>query len=764
MRLAFAASISILLASSSIAQEWTSLWSGDPAQMNYWRPTGKATIDIANDEIVVRADKKMFLVTNRVFADFELELEIKADLGANSGIQLRSHIMDGGRVFGYQAEVDTSPRAWSGGIYDEGRRGWIAPPKTDEARRAFRNGEWNKYRVLCEGNRIRVWVNDVLVTDLRDEAAAEGIIGLQHHGESGKAVRWRNVRVRDLGRPLFDGESLAGWRQVVRKTSSVDRDRIWSVRDGTIACRGWGPGYIVTEESFENYELELEWRWSKRDAAADKKRRNSGVILHVDKTDVVWPTGVEAQLMEGRAGDFYLFGDATVDVDVDVDVDDGRRDPSRERLVPRLDGVTENPIGEWNTYRIRCEGDQIRLWINDVLANEARSARPSGGRIALQSEGAEIRFRNVRLRRIGSHDKKAGVMNGLGRRHWGMADGKPVDLYRLKNENGVVARISTYGATVTELHCPDRDGQLADVVLGFEELDDYDKKSPYFGCIVGRVANRIAGGRFRLGHRDYELATNNGPNHLHGGKKGLDKVVWAATPSQSADGLSLELTYRSRDGEEGYPGNVDFRVVYTLTDTNELRIEMTATTDRPTPINLAHHSYWNLAGHDSGNVFDHELTIAASHYTPADKTLIPLGTIASVAGTPFDFTERKRIGHDIATLQAKPEDGHGGGYDLNFALDGRPDELMRAAVVRDPKSGRRMEIWTDQPGIQFYTGNFLDGIAGKAGATYAQYQGFCLETQKFPDAVNQRSFPSVIVHPGTPYRHVMIHRFSVDGN
>jgi aldose 1-epimerase len=339
------------------------------------------------------------------------------------------------------------------------------------------------------------------------------------------------------------------------------------------------------------------------------------------------------------------------------------------------------------------------------------------------------------------------------------ADGQEIHLYTLATERGVLARVTDYGAILTHLYLPDRRGVMKDVVLGFEKLDGYLEGHPYFGATVGRVANRIAGGRFSLHGKEYTLARNDGPNHLHGGVKGFDKVVWSGTPIPGDGGPALKLSWRSPDGDEGYPGNLTVTVIYSLTFAGELRIEMTATTDAPTPVNLAHHSYWNLAGHDAGAVLDHALELRAHRYTKVDEGLIPTGEIAEVLGTPYDFLRPKRIGETL------PSAGPGGvdGYDVNFVIDGPRGELRRAAIVKDPGSGRVMELLTTEPGVQLYTGNHLDGtLKGKGGVAYPRYQGFCLETQGFPDAVNQPGFPSVILAPGETYRHVMVHRFSAE--
>jgi aldose 1-epimerase len=333
----------------------------------------------------------------------------------------------------------------------------------------------------------------------------------------------------------------------------------------------------------------------------------------------------------------------------------------------------------------------------------------------------------------------------------------PVQIYTLTNRNGLIAKITDYGAIVTELHVPDRTGRLADVVSGFETLDGYLKGAPYFGAIVGRVANRIANAEFTLDGTRYPLAANDTPHHLHGGVKGWDKVVWSATPVDTPDGPSLQLIYVSKDGEEGYPGTVTARTVYTLTDKNELTVDMQATTDRPTLVNMAHHSYWNLGGHASGTILDHELTLYADRYTPG-APMVPLGSTKPVAGTPFDFTRAKTIGSDLARTGGTPI-----GYDHNFVVNGEPDQLRPVARLKDPRSGRVMTVTADQPGVQFYTGNFLDGSLTGKGATYVQHAALCLETQKFPNAINVPAWrDQVIARPGQAYRHRMIHSFTAE--
>jgi aldose 1-epimerase len=340
---------------------------------------------------------------------------------------------------------------------------------------------------------------------------------------------------------------------------------------------------------------------------------------------------------------------------------------------------------------------------------------------------------------------------------FGTRDGTPVQVYTLTNRNGLVAKITNYGATVTELHLPDRSGQLADVVAGFDDLDGYVAGTAYFGAIVGRVANRIANAAFTLDGRSYALAPNDRPHHLHGGRRGWDKVVWSATPVDTPDGPALELTYVSPDGEEGYPGTVTATTVYTLTDANELRVEMQATTDATTLVNMAHHSYWNLGGHDSGTILDHELTLHADRYTPGTP-MVPDGRVVPVRDTPFDFTRARPIGRDLPQGGGAPA-----GYDHNFVVDGEPYALRPVARLKDPSSGRVMTVSADQPGVQFYTGNFLDGTAAGKGATYGQHAALCLETQGFPNAINVPAWQDqVVLRPGQTYRHVMVHAFSVE--
>jgi aldose 1-epimerase len=333
-------------------------------------------------------------------------------------------------------------------------------------------------------------------------------------------------------------------------------------------------------------------------------------------------------------------------------------------------------------------------------------------------------------------------------------EGKKVDLYKLNNANGLKVEIMTYGGTVTSLHIPDKNGNFADIALGYDNLDDYIKANPYFGSLIGRYGNRIAKGKFSIDGVEYTLATNNGENHLHGGIKGFDKVVWDAKPIEVTDGVALKLTYLSKDGEEGYPGNLNCTVIYTLTNKNELKIDYEAETDKPTILNLTNHTYFNLAGHNSGDILGHELMLNANLYTPVDEGLIPTGEIVSVKGTPMDFTKPTAIGARIKQVGGDPI-----GYDHNYVLNSS-GSLALAASVYEPKSGRVMEIYTTEPGIQFYSGNFLDGTNKGKGAVYNQYQGFCLETQHFPDSPNKSHFLPVVLRPGEKYKHLAVFKFS----
>jgi aldose 1-epimerase len=338
-------------------------------------------------------------------------------------------------------------------------------------------------------------------------------------------------------------------------------------------------------------------------------------------------------------------------------------------------------------------------------------------------------------------------------------EGQRVSVYTLTNRRGAEARVITYGGALVSLKVPDRRGQLGDVVLGFDDLAGYLKQTFFIGALIGRYANRIAKGRFTLDGTQYQLATNNNGNHLHGGVRGFDKVIWKARPLSVRGGAALELTYLSHDGEEGYPGNLSVRVVYTLTNNNELRIDYSAATDKATVVNLTQHSYFNLAGEGSGDILRHLMTINASRFTPTDAASIPTGELRPVRGTPFDFTRPAEIGARIN--QEDEQLKFGSGYDHNFVLDGRTGALRKAAQVYEPTTGRVLEVWTTQPGVQFYTGNFLavEG-GGKNGHAYPRRTAFCLETQHYPDSPNHPAFPSTVLRPGRRFRSTTLYRFS----
>jgi aldose 1-epimerase len=344
-----------------------------------------------------------------------------------------------------------------------------------------------------------------------------------------------------------------------------------------------------------------------------------------------------------------------------------------------------------------------------------------------------------------------------------LADGRPVMLYTLRGPRGLVVELTNFGASVVKILTSDRTGKVGDVVLGFSNFDDYAKKSPFFGSVVGRVANRIANARFALDGKTYLLAANNSPGgldcSLHGGNVGFDKVVWQAEPCEIAGLPAVRLRYFSKDREEGFPGNLEVQVVYSMTQDNGLRIDYQATTDAATPVNLSNHSYFNLKGEGHGNILDHELMLNASRYTPVNKGLIPTGELQPVQGTPFDFTRPHRIGERINNVDAQLK--FGGGYDHNFAINRKSAGLELAATVYEPTSGRVLEVLTTEPGLQFYSGNFLDGaLVGKAGKAYPYRSAVVLETQHYPDSINQPKFPSIVLRAGQTYQSSTVFRFS----
>jgi aldose 1-epimerase len=345
------------------------------------------------------------------------------------------------------------------------------------------------------------------------------------------------------------------------------------------------------------------------------------------------------------------------------------------------------------------------------------------------------------------------VKQSIMKQNFGIADGKPVYLFTLSNENGITVKITNYGGIITSILVPDKNGKFGDIVLGYDSLKGYLEATPYFGAIVGRYANRIAKGRFRLDGKTYKLAINNGNNALHGGIKGFDKVVWDASESSDTAHVSLILTYLSKNGEEGYPGNLSVKVTYTLTKNDEFRTLIEATTDKATPVNLCNHSYFNLSESDT-SILGHLLTINADRFTVVNDELIPTGELRPVAGSPMDFTKPFAIGARIAQVK--------GGYDHNYVLLKKSGELSHAAKLEDPGTGRILEIYTTQPGVQFYSGNFLDGtITGKGGKIYRQHWGLCLETQHFPDSPNQSAFPNTILKQGEKYSETTLYKFGV---
>jgi aldose 1-epimerase len=348
-------------------------------------------------------------------------------------------------------------------------------------------------------------------------------------------------------------------------------------------------------------------------------------------------------------------------------------------------------------------------------------------------------------------------MSGITEQAWGfLPTGETISLYTLRNAKGMEANISNFGGRIVTLKAPDRKGKFEDVVLGYDSLEPYTKPNPFFGTLVGRYANRIANGEFTLDGKKYTLAKNNGPNSLHGGLQGFDKKAWNAT----VVGPTLQLAYFSKDGEEGYPGNLTTTVTYALTDDNALSIDYQATTDADTVLNLTNHSYFNLAGHGNGHILDHQLTINADKFTPVNATLIPTGELRSVDGTPFDFRKPTAIGAHIDAADQQIQFGQG--YDHNFVLNSPGSSPSLAARVTEPQSGRVMEVLTTQPGVQFYTANHIQGeVKGKAGAVYHARGAYCFETQHFPDSPNQPSFPTTVLKPGEKYHQTTIFRFSV---
>ncbi|WP_163192278.1 aldose epimerase family protein [Clostridium thermarum] len=341
------------------------------------------------------------------------------------------------------------------------------------------------------------------------------------------------------------------------------------------------------------------------------------------------------------------------------------------------------------------------------------------------------------------------------------ADGTAVDIFTLKNSKGITAEITNFGGVIVSLMVPDKNGKVEDIVLGFDKLADYEKKGPYLGAAIGRYANRIGGAAFELNGVQYKVDNNEGENHLHGGFKGFDKVVWQAEVVNNNGTETLELTYRSKDGEGGYPGNLDVKITYSITEDNELRIDYHAVSDKDTVVNLTNHSYFNLSGHNSGDILGHKVMLNADKFTPTDKASIPTGELADVKGTPMDFTTMKPVGQDIHADFQQIQNTKG--FDHNWVLNTNGNLKEKAAEVVDENSGRVMEVYTTKPGVQLYTGNFLEEspVVGKGGYVYRNHSGLCLETQYFPDSPNKNNFPSAVLKAGDEYKHTTIYKFSV---
>lgn len=355
-----------------------------------------------------------------------------------------------------------------------------------------------------------------------------------------------------------------------------------------------------------------------------------------------------------------------------------------------------------------------------------------------------------------SQTQKARPGNMIKKEKWGNVDGKDISLFTITNQNGIIIKLCNYGGIITSISTPNKEGRLDDIVLGYDKLDDYIKEHPYFGAIVGRYANRIAKGKFILDSDRYELAVNNGINHLHGGIKAFDKMIWDAIEFKNSKEAGIELSYISADGEEGYPGNLVVKVTYSLTNENELIIKYHATTDKATPVNLTHHSYFNLTGSMDQDILNHNLWINADRYTPVDSMLIPTGTFEDVTNTPMDFRKKTIIGKRIEQVE--------GGYDHSYVLNGG-SELKKAAELSEKSTGRKIEVFTTEPGMQFYTGNFLDGsLIGKNEIIYKKHCGLCLETQHFPDSPNQPKFPNTILRPGEIFSSKTVYKFGIIEN
>jgi aldose 1-epimerase len=577
----------------------------------------------------------------------------------------------------------------------------------------------------------------VSCVSLSRDCQAEDEAPLNQLTEQEKAAGWKL---------LFDGQTTAGWRNF--KKPGINPG--WKVIDGALTRAEKGADNIVTADQYDSFELTLDYNIS--------PAGNSGLMYHVSEEAKSPPlSGPEIQIQDNKDG----------------------HDPQKSGWLYQLyssETDATKPAGEWNRLRILITPEKCEQYMNGVKYCEyvkgskdwdervAKSkfakfplfGKATKGYICLQDHGNLVAFRNIKIRPIANSGSKPNV--SINKSTFGTTPGgEPVMLFTCTNSNGLELKLTDYGARIVSMKVPDRSEKMANVTLGFDSLAGYLAHTSYFGCTTGRYANRIAGGRFTLDGEPYKLATNNGANSLHGGLQGFDRAVWKSQTLESAAGTGVRFTYRSKDGEEGYPGNLDVAVTYTLTNDNQLKLEYTAETDKPTVLNLTNHGYWNLAGAGSGDVLGQELMLAADKFVPVDAGGIPTGKLSDVAGTPMSFTQPQTIGSRL-----KQVDSQGGpqGYDHCYVLRSQDGSLALAARVRDPASGRVMEVYTTEPGVQFYTGNFLDGGTGSGGNR--QHTAFCLETQHYPDSPNQPQFPTTILRPGQKYTQVTMHRFLVD--
>ncbi|HWA98106.1 MAG TPA: galactose-1-epimerase [Pirellulales bacterium] len=548
---------------------------------------------------------------------------------------------------------------------------------------------------------------------------------------------------------LFDGKTTNGWRNFGKDTISDG----WKVVDGALVRDGEKAGDIITADQYENFEISLEYNIS--------PAGNSGLMYRVIEDPKIRPpfSGPEVQIQDNLQG----------------------HDPQKAGWLYQLypsDVDATKPPGQWNELRVLISPEKCVHWMNGTkyceyvigsddwnerVAKSKFATAPLFGKaprgyICLQDHNCLVSFRNIKIRTLAATPTKPAASTSMipTQPFGNTPDGQAAKLFTLTNKHGLVVKLTDYGARIVSVETPDRNGKLANITLGFDNVDGYAKHKAYFGCTTGRFANRIAKRQFTLEGKTYTLAKNAGNNTLHGGTVGFDRKIWAAEPLSGSE-PAVRFTYTSPDGEEGFPGTLKTEVIYTLTNQNELRIDYEATTDKPTVLNLTNHAYWNLAGAGSGTILDHELQINAKRYVAVDSESIPTGKLSPVAKTPLDFTEPHTIGERIKEMvpPAGPT-----GYDHCYVLaTGNMYKLSPTAVVKDPKSGRVMEISTTEPGVQFYTSNYLDGDAVNGG--YPQWAALCLEAQHLPDSPNQPQFPTTELKPGETYRQTTVHKFSV---